>query len=221
MYAWITINYLLKNIGQATKKPTAAIMDLGGGSTQIVFEPIDGTFDPLVKNTQKFELKYGGFVYDLYQNSYLGYGLNEGRKTVKGSIVRRNETSSPCIPKGVDQVMTIDEIKYSIKGTALNSSDCTKLVSSVLFSKTATCPTKPCSFDGIYQPLLKTAYPENTGRDIYAFSYFYDRIFPLDAKDTTTVARARELAELVCKKDYLHFKEDVVEELNENSDWYF
>ncbi len=39
VYAWITTNYLLGNIGAPEHDETAAVFDLGGGSTQIVFEP--------------------------------------------------------------------------------------------------------------------------------------------------------------------------------------
>ena len=39
VYAWITTNYLLRKIGGPADTETAAIFDLGGGSTQIVFEP--------------------------------------------------------------------------------------------------------------------------------------------------------------------------------------
>ena len=39
VYAWITTNYLLGKIGGPDKTPTAAVFDLGGGSTQIVFQP--------------------------------------------------------------------------------------------------------------------------------------------------------------------------------------
>jgi len=42
VYAWITTNYLLGKIGNSDKTPTAAIFDLGGGSTQIVFQPTFG-----------------------------------------------------------------------------------------------------------------------------------------------------------------------------------
>src|ERR1700728_1002264 len=40
VYAWITTNYLLGKIGGPDHSETAAVFDLGGGSTQIVFEPI-------------------------------------------------------------------------------------------------------------------------------------------------------------------------------------
>lgn len=42
VYAWITVNYLLNRIGnsEGESRETAAVMDLGGGSTQIVFEPL-------------------------------------------------------------------------------------------------------------------------------------------------------------------------------------
>ena len=39
VYAWITTNYLLGKIGGPDHSPTAAVFDLGGGSTQIIFEP--------------------------------------------------------------------------------------------------------------------------------------------------------------------------------------
>ena len=35
VYAWITTNYLLGKIGGPDKTPTAAIFELGGGSTQM------------------------------------------------------------------------------------------------------------------------------------------------------------------------------------------
>ncbi|KND00896.1 uncharacterized protein SPPG_03996 [Spizellomyces punctatus DAOM BR117] len=57
VFAWITVNYLLKRIGQKDRKETAAIMDLGGGSTQIVFEPHPST--PMEPGDHKYELQFG------------------------------------------------------------------------------------------------------------------------------------------------------------------
>jgi guanosine-diphosphatase len=47
VYAWITANYLLGTIKADTPKdtPTYAVLDLGGASTQIVFEPMFSSSD--------------------------------------------------------------------------------------------------------------------------------------------------------------------------------
>jgi len=45
VFAWITVNYLTQRIG-GERISTSGVMDLGGGSTQIVFEPIDGAAVP-------------------------------------------------------------------------------------------------------------------------------------------------------------------------------
>ncbi|PWN49768.1 hypothetical protein IE53DRAFT_317051 [Violaceomyces palustris] len=90
VFAWITVNYLLNRIGGGTdagaegQTQTAAVMDLGGGSTQIVFEP---TFkDPsqgMHPGEHVYQLKdFGARSYTLYQNSYLGYGLMQARQSI-------------------------------------------------------------------------------------------------------------------------------------------
>ncbi|CDS02021.1 related to GDA1-guanosine diphosphatase [Sporisorium scitamineum] len=86
VFAWITVNYLLNRIGSssADKLETAAVMDLGGGSTQIVFEP---TFPSALQGMQPGEHVYqlnafGTKPYTLYQNSYLGYGLMQARMSI-------------------------------------------------------------------------------------------------------------------------------------------
>ncbi|GME96750.1 unnamed protein product [Ambrosiozyma monospora] len=76
VYAWITTNYLLGNIGSSKKTPTATVFDLGGGSTQIVFEPVDG--EQMIEGEHKYEISFGGRDFTLYQYSHLGYGLMQG-----------------------------------------------------------------------------------------------------------------------------------------------
>ena len=76
VYAWITTNYLLGKIGGPDKSPTAAVFDLGGGSTQIVFEPTfkspsGGMPETLHEGEHKYVFKTGGSTYELYQHSHL------------------------------------------------------------------------------------------------------------------------------------------------------
>lgn len=85
VYAWITTNYLLGNIGSAEELPTAAVFDLGGGSTQIVFEPKNG--EKMLEGEHKYEIAFGGRKFTLYQYSHLGYGLMEARNKVNAYVL--------------------------------------------------------------------------------------------------------------------------------------
>lgn len=86
VFAWITVNYLLNRIGssQADKLETAAVMDLGGGSTQIVFEPsFTSALQGMQPGEHVYELSaFGPKPFTLYQNSYLGYGLMQARMSI-------------------------------------------------------------------------------------------------------------------------------------------
>ncbi len=92
VYAWITTNYLLGKIGGPNHTPTAAVFDLGGGSTQIVFEPTfkgpkGGMPDTMAEGDHKYELTFGGRQFTLYQHSHLGYGLMAAREAVHKAVV--------------------------------------------------------------------------------------------------------------------------------------
>jgi guanosine-diphosphatase len=88
VYAWITANYLAQKIGEGTKSPdTLAVMDLGGASTQIVFEPrFPAETDALAEGEHKYALTFGGREFVLYQHSYLGYGLMRARRSVHNLV---------------------------------------------------------------------------------------------------------------------------------------
>ena len=125
VYAWITANYLLGTIKSDTPKdtPTYAVLDLGGASTQIVFEPTFSSSDQkLEPGEHKYDLKFGGRSHVLYQHSYLGYGLMRARKHVHGlvdfmasiRVPSTKETSqgivgNPCLAKGMRRVVEVDD----------------------------------------------------------------------------------------------------------------
>jgi guanosine-diphosphatase len=79
VFTWITANYLLHTIGGSTippgnqrvpeKKSTFAVLDLGGGSTRIVFEPAfdEKRPDSMLKDGEhKHDLTFGGEKRVLY-----------------------------------------------------------------------------------------------------------------------------------------------------------
>ena len=125
VYAWITANYLLNTIRPGTQKNmlTYAVLDLGGASTQIVFEPLFTSDDGrLEEGEHKYDLTFGGKKRILYQHSYLGYGLMRARKHVHRFVdfmasirlTHSNKESengfigNPCLARGTRRVVEID-----------------------------------------------------------------------------------------------------------------
>jgi len=216
VYAWITVNYLLNKIGQERKLDTVAVMDLGGGSTQIVFEPltIDHLEYPIPESDEgyKIELPFGNHKYILYQHSYLGYGLMEARKSIMGGFIspEKIQSNKPivnhCFPESFSQDISVKGTSESVTITGsenVNFRDCFKFIKTTLFNKTVACTTKPCSFDGVYQPSISETFNNN---DIYAFSYFYDRTTPLGLSLNPEIEDIGELARKACS-NHSEFKE--------------
>lgn len=217
VYAWVTANYLLKNIGAGSKLPTAAVFDLGGGSTQIVFEPSFPANEQMVDGEHKYELTFGGHKYTLYQFSHLGYGLMQGRNKInselvdvaikagtiiKGQTSKTYELSSPCLPPGSiakeEKVKISDDEIYTVtfKGPKAAAGAQCRFLADKILNKDAACKTPPCSFNGIHQPSLVHTFKETS--DLYVFSYFYDRTQPLGLPLAFTLQELHDLARTVC-----------------------
>lgn len=246
VFAWVTVNYLLGNIVSdpnnkipiEKRPPTAAVFDLGGGSTQIVFEPrfsLEG--QTLPKGDHRYDIKFGANHYSLYQHSHLGYGLNVARESVYSSVVSAylksgtdiNTTPlvNPCLPPGAqlkDVKVKVDGESYVIP-TMIGPKESSILqcqkIAEVLLKKEAECPVEPCSFNGIYQPSLISNFAREG--DLYVISYFYDRTFPLGMPSAFSVDDLKDLAHKVCRgKDaYDSFEAipDAVSQLKENPQW--
>ena len=160
IFAWITVNFLLNHFG--TNSLPSLIMDLGGASTQIVFES-NLPFDP--KYYEKMKLY--GKDYNLYQHSFLGFGLMEARKKIISEYLSRRKTDDT---KGFACFSNIHSEKTPLgilEGKGSNPAECLSYVKEV-FPSTANCDLKPCTFNGIHLPDIDVG-------EIYAFSYFYDR----------------------------------------------
>ncbi|KAJ7641375.1 nucleoside phosphatase family-domain-containing protein [Roridomyces roridus] len=212
VFAWVTANYLLATVRADTppKTPTYAVLDLGGGSTQIVFEPLDGA--PLHEGEHKYDLDFGGKKRVLYQHSYLGYGLMSTRSNVHRLVEFMAPPDAPvnnvCLAQGTQAGVEITEKNGDKRTVAMTGGDvgsftgCSRVVSLVL-SKDAVCAMRPCAFGGVYQPALSEVFPAKGGR-VLLLSYFYDRVAPLmpepqgDLPLTTTVATIADLAKAVC-----------------------
>ncbi|KUJ22071.1 guanosine-diphosphatase-like protein [Mollisia scopiformis] len=219
VYAWITTNYLLGKIGGPDHSETAAVFDLGGGSTQIVFEP---TFkgavpEKLAEGDHKYKLTFGGRDFELYQHSHLGYGLMEARKSIHKTLIEDIHTLNPsdstwvskpiinpCIAPGMARPVELSLGKDHALGEKINvnmtgpsspaPAQCRKLAEKILF-KDAECALAPCSFNGVHQPSLSKTFSRE---DVYTFSYFYDRTDALGMPESFTLKELHSLTDQVC-----------------------
>ncbi|KAF9525917.1 nucleoside phosphatase family-domain-containing protein [Crepidotus variabilis] len=223
VYAWITANYLLGTIGGSVgkgEKPTYAVLDLGGGSTQIVFEPsfapsekVKDSKGRLEDGEHKYTLSFAGHTYTLYQHSYLGYGLMSARKSVHALVefmskmrvspsggtlkdASGNEiVANACLGRGMRRTIEVSgntKRNVTMSGEEISSFEaCSKIVQLVL-AKDSVCEMKPCSFNGVYQPSLLDSFPETRGK-VLLLSYFYDRVWPLLYPEGMEPTKARSL----------------------------
>ncbi|KAJ7704696.1 nucleoside phosphatase family-domain-containing protein [Mycena olivaceomarginata] len=199
VFAWVTANYLLGALSpSSSSKPTYAVLDLGGGSTQIVFAPAaNAEAPPLLEGEHKYDLEFAGSTRALYQHSYLGYGLMSARESVHrvvefmaglhsspSSSASEKTIGNPCLARGMQRVV---ELSSSFDGQAKNVTmdgadvggyDACRRVVELVLAKDSVCTVRPCSFGGVYQPALKEVFPVAAGR-VLLLSYFYDRVAPL------------------------------------------
>lgn len=225
VYAWITTNYLLGKIGGPDKTPTAAILDLGGGSTQIVFEPTfpdqprGGLPSKLADGDHKYELSFGGRDFTLYQHSYLGYGLMEARNNLHSAVVDAlyadNESDqsrgwlkqpivNPCIAPGMSREVDVrlpaghalgESVRVNMTGPATPAPATCRGIAEKTLQKDAACALAPCAFKGVHQPSFEKTFARE---DVYLFSYFYDRMEPLGMPESFSLAELKDLAHRVC-----------------------
>ncbi|KAG0056086.1 Guanosine-diphosphatase [Gryganskiella cystojenkinii] len=217
VYAWITVNYLLRRLSSLTKTPTVAVLDLGGGSTQIVFEPKVVNGHSVAQGDHRVEQSFNGNNYVLFQHSYLGYGLNEARKQINAYLVDNpiptgfdlgeNHYAHPCMPVRLNSWFVHNGRNVTLVGVTDQGGQCRRVVEEI-FYKNKACSLEPCSFNGVYQPSLQSAFDS----DIYAFSFIFDRIAPLNmgvAKpiQDMKLSELEALTDKVCAADETNFKD--------------
>jgi len=191
-YAWLTVNFLLGTLNPTSTKKTSGIIDLGGGSTQLVFEPDDRKALDVGPQNAVYDVTFQGRKIRTYQHSYLGHGLKEAQKAMLRAASAKAATAFACFPTGFKE--KIDNQEVSNLNEKSSFSDCYDYAQR-LFKKEDLCVHKPCSFNGVFQPSIGKGF----SGDLLAFSYYYDRLEPfLPADEIVTVGKIKELAQKIC-----------------------
>lgn len=199
LYAWVTVNFLKKKLGNPAME-TSGVLDLGGGSTQIAFAVNRNEAEQISKD-DVHSLKFNGVNYNVYVHSYLGLGLNEARKTIMG--VNDNEAKH-CVPSNTKS-LEFGEAKVSTGEGDMGM--CYKRIDSVLFQvddKQNKCialdleDTMTCKIGGVMQPKVDS-------REFHAFSFYYDRAIDMGLMSgenhVLTPEAFKNSAEKVCVLD--------------------
>ncbi|AYU77414.1 ATP diphosphohydrolase [Leishmania donovani] len=191
VYGWLTVNYLLNRLD--TDVATVATIDMGGASTQVVFEttPTSGEWLPF---NYAHQLRTPKRTITMYQHSYLGLGMNEAKKKLMMSFAEANGTSSfPCFPRGYAKRLNDVELRNS---DATDFDACAGLFHEHVITKT-TCKFDACGARGVPQPL----FPSRRHL-IYAFSYFYDRLYHFSKEGSPVyVSSYKEVGQEVCHRE--------------------
>ncbi|XP_034537300.1 ectonucleoside triphosphate diphosphohydrolase 6 isoform X2 [Notolabrus celidotus] len=164
--AWITVNFLTGDL-HSVNSPTAGMLDLGGGSTQITFSPQDEKTiqtSPIdyIRSFQMFNN-----THTVYTHSYLGLGLMSARLAVLGGVESSprgsTELISPCLAPEYSGSWEHADVVYTVRGQKAGEpvyEACRTKVEKVL-----------------YRRVTKASGVEDM--DFYAFSYYYDRAVDL------------------------------------------
>lgn len=191
LLAWMTVKFLQMEEAQAP-----AVLELGGGSAQIVFQ-----VDSLPNERDLWDKYYtkeyfGGQDHIMYQNSYLGYGLKEARRTILKEHVLKSNGTIQCLPRNFNTTVEMaTNSKSYVYGGGNDWDQCYKHVAATMFPEGACTWSSGCSFNGIHQPVI----PYST--KVLAFSYFNDRLEPLGLKAGSTLSDIEAAGRSLCRQD--------------------
>ncbi|KAH8891353.1 nucleoside phosphatase GDA1/CD39 [Thozetella sp. PMI_491] len=226
VYAWITVNYLLGKIGGPDHSETAAVFDLGGGSTQIVFEPTfkglpsGGMPEKLAEGDHKYELDFGGRKFSLYQHSHLGYGLMSAREAIFAALVddayqahKGQEAGSdwmdkpivnPCFSAGSAKVAKVTMPEGHALAGKLELNMTGPAVSSAAqcraLAERILKKDAQCKLSPCsFNGVHQPSIAKTFAKeDIYFLSYFYDRMEILGMPESFTLREMHDLTNTVC-----------------------
>ncbi|KAG2405320.1 hypothetical protein LR48_Vigan03g189000 [Vigna angularis] len=172
-YQWVTINYLLGNLGKEYSK-TVGVVDLGGGSVQMAYaiseteaatapKVADGE-DPYVR-----EMFLRGRKYYVYVHSYLRYGLLAARAEI---LKVSDDAENPCILSGYDGSYLYGgkSFKASSSSSGANINECKSVALKALKVNEIACTHMKCTFGGIWN-----GGGGDGQKNLFVASFFFDR----------------------------------------------
>ncbi|KAJ4721201.1 Apyrase-like protein [Melia azedarach] len=171
-YQWVTINYLLGNLGKKYSN-TVGVVDLGGGSVQMAYaiSEADAANAPKLSDGEDSYVKpmhLMGTKYFLYVHSYLRYGLLAARAEI---LKVTEESENPCVLAGYGGSYKYGgkEFKASASSSDSNLQECQSVAIKAL-KVNDTCTHMKCTFGGVWN-----GGGGDGQKNLLVASFFFDR----------------------------------------------
>uniref|UniRef100_A0A0E0CZX8 apyrase n=1 Tax=Oryza meridionalis TaxID=40149 RepID=A0A0E0CZX8_9ORYZ len=173
-FQWVTINYLLGNLGKPYSH-TVGVVDLGGGSVQMAYaisEKDAGKAPPVAEGEDSYvkKLLLKGTTYYLYVHSYLRYGLLAAR----AEILKAGEGNDyrNCMLEGHHgQYIYGDDIfEASGLSSGASYSKCRAVAVRALKVDEPACTHMKCTFGGVWN-----GGGGDGQKNLFVASFFFDR----------------------------------------------
>ncbi|XAR68680.1 Apyrase [Bertholletia excelsa] len=188
-YQWVTINYLLGNLGKKYSN-TVGVVDLGGGSVQMAYaiSETDAAKAPRVldgEDTYVKKMRLKGTEYYLYVHSYLHYGLLAAR----AEILKVEDSGNPCILAGYHGSYKYGGASHTAFASPSGSSmaRCKRVAVKALKVNESTCTHMKCTFGGVWN-----GGGGDGQKNLFVASFFFDRAAEVGLADPNVpVAKVR------------------------------
>ncbi|XP_025879956.1 probable apyrase 1 isoform X1 [Oryza sativa Japonica Group] len=173
-FQWVTINYLLGNLGKPYSH-TVGVVDLGGGSVQMAYaisEKDAGKAPPVAEGEDSYvkELLLKGTTYYLYVHSYLRYGLLAAR----AEILKAGEGNDyrNCMLEGHHGQYRYGDDIFEASGLSSGASysKCRAVAVRALKVDEPACTHMKCTFGGVWN-----GGGGDGQKNLFVASFFFDR----------------------------------------------
>ncbi|KAI4330605.1 hypothetical protein MLD38_028880 [Melastoma candidum] len=170
-YQWVTINYLLGNLGKEYSE-TVGVVDLGGGSVQMAYAISDEAATKAPSTSQGEDVYVNkmylrGRMYNLYVHSYLHYGLLAARAEI---LKVSGKSGSPCILAGYEGSYKYGGVELDASSTWSNMNECRQQAVKALQVNESTCSHMKCTFGGVWN-----GGGGDGQKNLFVASFFFDR----------------------------------------------
>jgi len=162
-FGWVTVNYLLENFRDA-RSTTTGVLEMGGESVQLTFEPKAKLSDSMTKELTPVSI--GGRTYNLYAHSWMGYGVEAAQAKFDNKVA--DERTSPCYLSGDTRKSTGSDSKVTFEGEG-NYAACYLLLKDDLKIAKGNCKAS----EGLHCVLDGVQIPKDTGSMVFIENFWY------------------------------------------------